>query len=156
LFDTPMNGKTSRGIISRDANGAAKEGHIAVVRACGGGITVRLQRGGANYVRCSKPVKENVWYHVGINFGPKTGLELFVNGQQANEKGGVKWIAPSQPCTYGLTCGSSTTGGIDGNDNPWVIGDSSQASQEGQATPLIAPLGGIIDHVRISSTTRSF
>jgi hypothetical protein len=155
-FDSPTDGKMSQGLISRDANGTANEGHFSLIRACGGQIAVRLQRGGGNDMKCSKPVVEDRWYHVAVNFGSETGLQLFIDGSEVDEQGKVGWYVPGNACNTTLQCGSTTDGGLEGNNNPWVIGNSSHVSDEGKATPLSTPVGGVIDQVRISSTTRSF
>jgi len=147
-FDTPFQGEHYQGILSRDAAGTTKAGHFSIQRVCNGAITARVQAAGVSHEVCSDPVAEGEWHRVGVNFGPP-GLELYVDGQLA---------APSSQIICGkmvIDCGGQTREGIDGNDNPWVIGASARTSGEGLATPVDNPLGGLVDSLRISSARRA-
>jgi hypothetical protein len=139
-----------RGIVSRDANGHVKPGHLSFLQLCDGGIAVRLQHTANDRdVQCSAPLSLGVWHHVGANFGAG-GLTLQVDGVLATRTDTIN------SCGLKLQCGTSTSLGIDGNDNPWVLGVSSQKSAEGSATPTTNPFHGAIDSFRISSKRRSF
>ena len=137
------------GIVSRDALANAKPGHLLVLRLCDGRILARVQGTSNEGIRCSAPVPHKRWAHVGINFG-SPGLELYVDGVPATFKGPVS--CPERV----WQCGSTFAKGIVGNDNPWVLGGSSGTSGEGQATPVIKPMRGKIDSLRISRVRRSF
>jgi hypothetical protein len=139
-----------RGIVSRDADNVDKPGHLSIYQLPDGGIAVRLQLTlNSGFVRCSPPVTFGAWHHVGVNWGPG-GLELFVNGAAAQRTDSLK------PGPITLQCGTSTEKGIEGNDNPWVLGTSSHQSAEGAATPTSFPFDGAIDSFRISKARRAF
>jgi hypothetical protein len=147
-FDTSSADQETQGVLSRDAVNVELEGHLSMLRACDGSLVVRLQRAGSTHYQCSAPIADGVWTHVGLNFGAANGLQLFVDGTVATRTDPV-------PCRTG-TCGASGPYGIDGNDNPWVIGALAWGSAEGSATPVGPGLGGAIDHFRVSSVPRDF
>jgi hypothetical protein len=137
------------GVLSKDANGTNQNGHITVFRACDGSIVLRKQEpGNTSHVQCSAPVKTGSWVYVGVNFGPG-GLELYVDGQRAQR-------TDKLPCGSAYQCGATTTSGIDGNTNPWVVGATAMTSADGAATPIDNPLQGAIDSLRISKVRRTF
>lgn len=142
------------GILSRDASGTARSGHLSVYRACDGHLLVRLQRTNAPDVyRCSDgPLVGERWAHVGLNFGPP-GVELYVDGElQTNTSSTtVRW-----DCGSPVPCGAPSSQGIDGNENPIVLGVSSHGSEEGSAAPVTRPFSGLIDSFRLSRNRRSF
>jgi hypothetical protein len=151
-FDAAATGQTLETLISRDAAGQQQGGHLSIFRACEGALVARLQSTSQTYYQCTKAaVGAGTWMHVGVNFGAG-GLQLFVDGKLAT---GTQTVHTSG-CTHAAVCGGSTTGGIDGNANPWVIGASSMSSSEGKAEPVDHHLGGALDEVRISSVTRTF
>ena len=94
--------------------------------------------------------------HVGVNFGGAQGLQLFVDGLLASETTDATFGSYDYPCDGDYPCNTSTTKGIMGNSNPWVIGANSMSSQDGQAGPVYLHLGGAVDYVRISSVRRDF
>lgn len=121
-----------QGIISRDARGISRSGHLTLFRAVDGRLRLRLQTDrqfAGTDERTADPIPIGQWMHIGISYGPP-GLSLFVDGVVGIE--------------------TTDTLGIDGNDNPWVIGVNSAGSMEGQAEPVREPFaGGAIDHLRI-------
>jgi hypothetical protein len=155
-FDAASSKQTT-GIVGRDAMGTAFEGHITVLKACDDAIVVRLQRGGSDKYVCSDPIPSEAWTHVGLNFGPKTGLQLYVDGKLSQRTGTLQYTLGAQdPCGQTANCDWNTTGGIDGNTNPWVIGGYVGRSSEGGYNNTEFGLAGAIDHFRLSKTTRSF
>lgn len=147
-FDSAAS--TNEGILSRDASGTTKSGHLTILRRCNGAISIRLQNTTNEGNVCSKPLSVGAWHHVGVSFGGSQGIKLYVDGTLTNETADII-------CgTDTITCGTSVTTGIDGNDNPWVIGASSWNSQEDVSTPVTQPLDGRVDSVRISKVRRSF
>jgi hypothetical protein len=139
-----------RGIVSRDADQIAKPGHLTLYQLPDGGLAVRLQHlSNQGAVRCSPPLALGVWHHVGINWGAG-GLQLFVDGVEALRTDSVY----AKPLT--LACGTSSETGIEGNDNPWVLGTGSHQSAEGSALPTSFPFDGAIDSFRVSKTRRAF
>lgn len=138
------------GIVSRDAKDAARLGHFTLFQLVDGGVAVRLQRGTNDGIaRCSPPLTQGDWHHIGVNFGAG-GLELFVDGVPAERKD--TYVVSLEI----LKCGTSSEQGIDGNDNPWVLGASSHLSVEGAATPITYPFRGAIDSFRVSRVRRAF
>ncbi len=154
-FDA-IAGILTRGIVSRDASGTEFPGHFTVSRACDESLVLRLQLSGdQHFYLCSDPVSDEDWHHVGINFGP-LGMELFVNGIAASRSDPMMTITNGL-CVQGTSsCGTGGVSGIDGNYNPWVVGATASVSEEGQAIPAKNALGGAIDSLRISSSTRTF
>lgn len=142
------------GLVSRDASGTANPGHIGIYRNCEGYLMVRMQRTGAPDVyRCSdRPLPAGQWFHVGLNFGAPE-VELYVDGTLSTNTSTttVRWN-----CSTPVPCGAPSTYGIDGNENPLVLGTSTHNSAEGLATPVSAPFRGLIDSFRLSRSRRSF
>lgn len=146
-FDTSG---TNEGVFSRDASGTTNPGHISVLRLCTGALYLRLQRSATEeYTRCTSPLAKETWYAVGVNFG-QGGLELWVNGNKATSTTTITCGTDTYPC------GGATDAGIDGNDNPWILGTLAWTSEEGKATPVKNPLSGRIDSFRVSKTRRSY
>ena len=136
------------GIVARDAAGEGA-GHLIFFRF-EDRVVVRLQWIGDSAVRCSGPVTLDSWHHVGLNFGAG-GLALDVDGAPADATGTIQLGT-----SVTLTCGSSTDRGIQGNNEPWVIGVAGWSSDPGSVTPVDCPLNGMIDSLRISKVRRSF
>jgi hypothetical protein len=107
-------------------------------------------------VQCQASAPVGQWFHVGVNFGKTTGLQLFVDHKQASGTHNITFGGPGYVCSQSRTCGSSSLAGIAGNTNPWVIGASAMQSGEGNGTPATNPLAGAIDEVRISKKPRAF
>jgi hypothetical protein len=147
-FDQPAG--ASEGIFSRDASGQTNPGHLTLMRLCNGSLMIRLQDTVDSFVQCSEPVSDKTWHHVGVNFGGNGGLKLYVDGKLAARTTDIV-------CgTSTTSCGSSTSNGIAGNDNPWVVGGSIWTSSEGTADPVTLPLNGKVDSFRISKVRRTF
>jgi hypothetical protein len=155
-FDAAASKTGFNGIISRDASGEANPGHLTIFRSCEGTIVARIQNT-QDYVQCSAVVVPvGVWFHVGVNFGATTGLQLFVNGKQVNATKTITYGTPGYVCSLAASCNSTTKVGINGNSNPWVIGASAMSSAEGSGSPTSNPLAGVIDEVRVSKIPRTF
>lgn len=125
-----------QGILSRDAKGTVKPGHFSVW-VVANKVCVQLLPPGKNkgYKVYSPQITSDTWYHVGINFGPPT-LELYLDGKLVGK--------------------TSNTSGIDGNQNPLVIGAGTWLSEEGAAEPIISTLIGDIDQLHFRSARRAF
>jgi Concanavalin A-like lectin/glucanases superfamily len=147
-FDATASG--SEGVFSRDASGTTNAGHITMFRLCNGSLLLRLQSTTNSYHQCSDPITAKSWHHVGVNFGGTGGLTFYVDGTLAGRTASIT-------CgTTVNTCGAAATVGINGNDNPWVLGAAAWNSTEGAATPVNTPLKGQIDSFRLSKANRSF
>lgn len=151
----------TQGVLSRDASNNAtgsQQGHFTIFRdgKLGGRIIVRLQDAAKNwYVFCSNQVvPEDTWTEIGVNFGAPQ-VELYVDGQRADNSDVVTLTLSS---TYqDIPCNPSYAGGIDGNNEPWLLGASATSSDENSVLPTNMPMtGGAIDHLRISSARGDF
>ncbi len=136
------------GIISRDANGSETNGHFNVRLGHDQRLVMRIQKLSNPTIeayRCTAAtISLNVWHHVVITFGGT--LTMQVDGVLA---AGTTWTDQSavvRDCTVAWTTG------IDGNDNPWILGALSVTSTEGSGTPVVAVAGGVqIDELLIRS-----
>jgi hypothetical protein len=148
-IDAMPTGGDKAGIISRDALNKALSGHFTLYVTCNGALGARLQTTVASGFACTPVLKTKVWHHVGVNFGGGP-LEIYVDGYMPPSTATIS-------CNkLDFECGTGTTAGIDGNNNPWTVGVASAASKEDQATPTNDPLTGTIDSLRISSARRAF
>ena len=144
-----------QGIVSRDAFGTDTPGHLTLVRGGDRRLGVRWQgkNNSTGHWVCSEPLSKGVWYHVGVNFGAPA-LALYVDGLRVSASGElVERIGH----TLTHTCGDgASAGGIDGNDQPWVIGASARGAATGEAAPAEDGLGGRLDNLRFSDCRRAF
>jgi len=113
-------------IFSRDSETFDGGGHVTATVLGDGSVEVRLQSASSNVYLNSGPgtITDGQWHHVAVSFGPE-GLALYVDGVAVD----------SDP----------HTGGIDGNNEPWVIGASQVYSGDGTAVNLRDHFGGRID-----------
>lgn len=134
------------GVMTRDAEFTARNGHFRVIWRGDCRLAARTQLGGPEggdlvdgaqtEVATSNPLPLGQWSHFAVNFG-RPGLELWLNGERVG-------FAP-------------TTSGIRGNENPWTIGVSNDRSEEGTGLPVWKPLrSAALDHVRILGARRAF
>ena len=99
---------------------------------------------------CSnEPIPPEEWIHVVINFGDSLPLEMFINGELQSGQ-------PIDGCDQSNECGAVIEHGIDGNNNPWVLGASSILSTDNTTNSVDGAFEGILDHVRISRMRRNF
>jgi len=145
----PVADDSVYGILSRDATERSLPGHFSVWQSRRA-VALRVQSDSANAVACTADgsLTDGKWHHVVANFGPPV-VEIYLDGVLGESSdshamdGGV------------LFCDQKADFGIDGNDNPWVIGASSALSDEGESTPVSGKfVGGRIDNLRISSKRR--
>ena len=120
------------GLVSRDANGTTTGGHLTLRVSYNRRVVLRIQRMSDPQVsafRCTADPLTAGWHDVEAEFGPG-GLVLRVDGAVAtgtthtNQSGTV------------LACTDPWTLGIDGNDNPWVIGALTAVAVEGTGQPV--------------------
>lgn len=138
-----------RGILSRDAVGQALPGHFEIRFSDTNQVVVRLQDAATTHYRCSAAQVAGEWVHIGVNWGAPD-LELHVDGVLAAETTGT-FNGTARTCSAAIF-----TGGIDGNDNPWVVTQSSFDSAEGSDTPVSNPLGTGVDELRLSRVRRTY
>lgn len=142
-------------VLAKDSSGNVA-GSIALWLNCDGVVVLKLEGADGNpHYRCSAgTLAPNVWSYVGINFGPG-GLDLYVDGVRGERVGRIGLDGVN--CNSDISCGGQSTDGLSGNQNPWILGASSQSSPAGSNSNLSSPFrGGAIDRLRISSSTRSF
>ena len=122
-FDTSTDIVTEQGIWSRDANGYEDGGHLSVfIRD--GSIVVRIQSDSASH-QLQWPVVRGTTNQAAVNFGPDTGLELYVNGAIASR--------------------DTFTGGTVGNANDIVVGAHKMSYRPDGSTPeYSAPFQGTV------------
>jgi hypothetical protein len=129
-------------------------GELSIVVACDGTIVAALEHGTDVAYRCSNaPIPMGQFVFVGVNFGP-AGFDLYVDGDRATRTGSLGFRGNN--CVTPITCGGTTTAGLDGNDNPFVVG-AENIAMPGAADDLDLPLRqGRIDGLRISSQNRTY
>lgn len=153
-FRFTAGAETHLGLLSRDAEGQALPGHVSVALSANRTLVARLQSTTDEVYLCSDaPMSPLRWHHVGLSFGAEPAL--WVDGALAT---GPETVRIEQPgFVDDVPCGGAFSGGISGNDNPWVIGASTTFAREGEGQPVTSPfVNGAIDHLRISSVTRDF
>jgi hypothetical protein len=143
------------GMVSRDETGQNTPGHLTVWYTAEGRFATRLQdvSAGGQMTRCgAEELVPGTWYHVGVNFGGGGDFELWVDGVEQLATGLVLYGGGDLACDDG-----SFTIGIDGNQNPWVLGASSAKSSAGAAGSITEPFtGGALDHLIISEARSDF
>ncbi len=142
-------------VLAKDSSGNVA-GSLALWLNCDGVVVLKFEGADGNaHYRCSAgTLAPNVWSYVGINFGPG-GLDLYVDGVRGERVGRIGLDGAN--CNSDISCGGQSTDGLSGNQNPWILGASSQNSPAGSNSNLSSPFrGGAIDRLRISSSTRSF
>ncbi|MFN0249951.1 MAG: hypothetical protein ACKV2T_23915, partial [Kofleriaceae bacterium] len=134
------------GLASRDANGTMTNGHFNLRIGHDRRVVMRIQQISDPTVdayRCTAaPVPTDVWHHVEVRFGGTLSME--VDGVAATGTSWTDMNGETRDCT------AAWAGGIDGNDNPWVIGALSVQSTEGTGMPVGSVAGGVqIDELLI-------
>lgn len=127
------------GLVSRDANGTNTNGHVNLRLLPDRRVVLRIQRTSTPTIeayRCTAAaLAANAWHRVVVTFGATLTME--VDGVVAS---GISWTdgdGDELPCT------AAWNTGIDGNDNPWVVGALTVVSNEGTGLPVIAIAGGV-------------
>ena len=115
-----------------------------MIRYLGGGpdsgapdnaIQVRLQDGASSYyVWSDATINDNNWHHVALSFGAD-GMALYVDGELQSTNGT-----------------NAYTGGINGNDEPIVLGANAWNSGTDTAFPLVQYLDGAMDEFALFGT----
>jgi Ca2+-binding RTX toxin-like protein len=117
-----------QGLISRDANGQSQPGHFTAYLD-GNDLEWRLQSTSQTYtVSVANVISAGTWHHIAMSFG-SDGMKLFLDGEQVGS--------------------NAFTGGIDGNNEPWVIGANAWNSSTGTANNLHSYFNGKIAEVAL-------
>jgi len=91
-------------------------------------------------------VSSGVWHLVQVSFGDGRPLQISIDGEVAT---------PAAPRTVSfVVCGQDTPNGIDGNDQPWVLGALMAESSSGSTSPAQASMGGATGSLRINRVRR--
>jgi len=152
----PSDRASTLGIFSRDANGTADPGHLTIRMAPTGELILSIQRpSGTGAVRCTdSAVTPGTWHHVGVNLGAPSA-EIYLDGDRGGRTDSLS--AHAGNAVTGWNCGDDDPAGIDGNDNPIVIGASGSSSNEGGAAGVFQSFReGAMDQLRISRVRRPF
>ena len=138
------------GVLGRDQLGTDSPGHFSVWLTPDNTVTLRLQGATAHGTHCTDAaLAPGQWAHVGFNFGG-AGSELWVEGVLGTRTGDprIETIVPE--------CGTTTTDGIAGNEQPWVLGFDTSRSATALDGLLQHFSGGAIDALQISAVRRDF
>jgi hypothetical protein len=138
------------GVLGRDQVGTDLPGHLSFWITPDSTITARLQGATVHATHCTdRALAPGQWAHVGFNFGPP-GSELYVDGQLATRTGDsrVETVVPE--------CGGTTSEGIAGNEQPWILGFDTSRLGDGLEGLLSHFTGGAIDAFQISAARRDF
>ena len=143
------------GVLSRDADQTtASPGHLSLFRLREQNrdyLALRILEGASKEggTLCTQePIEDDYWHHVAFNFGGDQPAELFVDGVRSNG-GGASASGP-------VVCGTPSRLGIDGTDEPWVLGALGLWSEGGKTVPSTGGFGGSIATLRISQIRRVF
>lgn len=118
----------NQALLSKDAVGRGQGGHLTIYLDAGGSVRARLQSNNQNYQVVSDPVTAGTWHHVIFKFGGNEGMNLRVdNGNAA--------VDPY-------------TGGLLRNNEPLVVGASTDLSLPLGALPITRPFEGQVTEVQ--------
>jgi len=121
-----VNGR--QGLLGRDASGQSEDGHFSLYLQ-GDDLKLRIQdTDSSNLLTSANSVSAGSWHHVAVSFGDE-GVEVYLDGA--------------------LVMSDSFTGGIAGNENPWVIGALNWSSSEGDNDGLHSFFDGQIAEVAL-------
>jgi len=111
LWFNPADVSGMQGLIERDASNQNTSGHVGLYLN-GDDLVLRIQTTSeSKTITVADSVNAGDWHHAAVSFG-SNGLELYLNGDLVAEDSGF-------------------TTGIDGNNNPWVIGAKAWKTSEG-------------------------
>ena len=128
LWFNPDDTTGNQGLFGRDANGQSQDGHIQVYLS-GDDLKVRIQDSTTSKtLTVADAIDAGAWHHVAVSFGAD-GLSVHLNGE--------------------VVATDSFTGGIDGNNNPWVIGAMNWQTSEGANDNLNNYFNGQIAEVAV-------
>ena len=118
----------TQGLISRDASGTGEPGHFDI-SLHGNDIHVRIQGDNGGTLKATNVVSSGTWYQLTVTFGAQ-GAQIYLNGSL-------------------LASDNSLTQGIDGNNEPWIIGASGSNSSTGSTSGANNFFNGAIAEVAI-------
>ena len=131
------------GLFSRDANGTSLPGHVGIRIGHDRRLVARIQNTSGEAYRCTQsPIAPDTWHTVELRFGP-AGLVLRQDGATVS---GTSWTNSDGGVH---SCTTAWTGGIDGNDNPIVLGALTLFSAEGEGTTAFPATGVDLDDVAL-------
>jgi hypothetical protein len=135
------------GLLSRDAVNTETHGHVSLFLGHDRRVVARIQRRSTlseSAYRCTAaPVSSREWHHVALAFGD-AGLALYVDGELAT---GTTWVGANEVIH---SCAGPWTSGIDGNDNPLILGALTVYAMEGTGMPVSEVANGVdLDEVML-------
>lgn len=127
LWFNTENAEHKQGLFSKDSHGYDDGGHLTGF-VDDGQVEVRLQSGHNSYWVKGGDVSSGGWHQMAFSFGP-SGMRLYLDGQ--------------------LVDTDNYTGGLDGNEEPLVLGANSWWSSDESANNLSDFFKGKMDDVAI-------
>ena len=119
----------AQGLVGKDSREIAG-GEMSVLLRNDGKVSFRLESDSVTYKAISsRALEANEWAHVEVSWG-RDGMQLRLDGV--------------------LEGSASYTGGLSGNDEPWVIGADARSSSAGGTGGLYNFFRGAIDEVTLS------
>jgi hypothetical protein len=129
MWIMPTTSGVEQAIFSKDSSGDDAGGHLTIYFDVGGSVRARLQDNQNNdYEVASIPMPLNQWHHIAFTFGGNEGMTLYVDDI----------VAGKDPYT----------GALIRNEEPLVIGASTDASGNLTATPINKVFNGQIAQVQ--------
>ncbi|MGH1377073.1 MAG: LamG-like jellyroll fold domain-containing protein [Alphaproteobacteria bacterium] len=121
-----------QGLFSKDSSGFDDGGHIGIYMD-GDDLYIRMQdTNGQVELRTDSVFTAGEETHLAVNFG-EGGLYVYANGEE-------------------VIADTSWTHGLQGNEEPIVLGANQWGSGDGVADNLVHPFTGTIENVKISDT----
>ncbi len=128
LWFNPASTGVQQALLSKDATGNGAGGHLTIYLDVGGTVRAVLQSANQSYQVAALAGSVDQWHHLVFRFGGNEGMSLQVDGGEAGR--------------------DPYTGGTIRNNEPLVIGASTDASTALTATPISQPFTGQITEVQ--------
>ncbi len=126
LWIDPDNNNGTYGLASSDSTGYDDGGHFTL-RMENGEISLRMQNENTSYYAEGGDVQSG-WNQVTVSWGD-SGMHVYLNGSEV--------------------AANSYTGGLSGNENPWVFGTNQWSSSDNVANSLSEYFSGDMDDIAI-------
>ena len=128
LWFNPDDTSGRQGLLGRDATNQEQDGHFSLYLE-GDDLVFRIQdTENSKTYTVANSVHAGDWHHVAVSFGAE-GVKVYLNGE--------------------VVATDSYTGGIDGNENPWVVGAMNWSSSDGANDNLHSFFDGRIAEIAI-------
>ncbi|MGB0681988.1 MAG: Ig-like domain-containing protein [Magnetovibrionaceae bacterium] len=128
MWIKPDHDNKNMGLASSDSSGYDDGGHFTL-RQTGDSIELRMQDENSSYEVEGGDIEKNSWNQVTVSWG-EDGMKLYVNGE----------LVDSNP---------DYTGGLGGNEEPWIFGANQWSSGDETANNLSEYFDGHMDDIAI-------